>query len=590
MVLSGPTGCGKSTQVPQYILDKHAMDRRYVNIVVTQPRKIAASSVARRVCQERDWKLGGLVGYQVGLDKENKSPDTRLLYVTTGVLKRMIIANKHLNNWTHIILDEVHERDEDIDLVMLLCRKLLFSNSRGTKLVLMSATMDDMKFCEYFSSMIAHAGIGPVRAPHFSVGHKKSSQVSVFHWSQLRRWMKDREDPDWDESKPELYPQCVEMAKLLIHQLDQLETNEAAAAGKTSKVDPATVLVFLPGLQEIKQVQESLRSEDEGDVKPAGRKKLEIIPLHSSIPWEEHQKIFAPVSPNKRKVILSTNIAESSLTVPDCRYVVDFCLTKNLQADRETNYPRLVLEWASRNQMIQRQGRAGRVNHDGRVYRLIPEDFYGSLKLEHEPEMLRVPLTKIVLDVKLLNLGSPKELLALAMDPPEITSLQKTVVSLKEMGALLPTVQGRPLWDDGDLTVMGEIIARLPVDVKLGKLIVLGHIFGVLEDSIIIASGLNGKSIFTSPFEKRVQAYKNKLHWADKTFSDCFAILLAYQVFISSCGIRIEIYLLFRAGTIESREESSVTGARKTSSVRRLSFRRISSTKWAGRSKKSQKA
>ena len=109
------------------------MERRNVNIVVTQPRKLAASSLAKRVCQERQWELGGLVGYQVGLDKANKSPDTRLLYVTTGVLKKMIIAKKNLNTWTHIILDEVHERNEDMDLLMLMCKKFLFTNSRNTK-------------------------------------------------------------------------------------------------------------------------------------------------------------------------------------------------------------------------------------------------------------------------------------------------------------------------------------------------------------------------------------------------------------------------------------------------------------------------
>ena len=101
--------------------------------MVTQPRKLAASSLAKRVCEERDWKLGGLVGYQVGLDKANKSEDTRLLYVTTGLLKRMIIGKKNLNDWTHIILDEVHERDEDMDLLLILCKKFLFTNSRDTK-------------------------------------------------------------------------------------------------------------------------------------------------------------------------------------------------------------------------------------------------------------------------------------------------------------------------------------------------------------------------------------------------------------------------------------------------------------------------
>ena len=134
--------------MPQYILSQHVREKKHVNIVVTQPRKLAASSLAKRVCQERNFDLGGLVGYQVtpvsptpvghyllqvGLDKANKSADTRLLYVTTGVLKRMIIGSKNLHEWTHIILDEVHERDLDMDLLLILCKKFLFTNSRDTK-------------------------------------------------------------------------------------------------------------------------------------------------------------------------------------------------------------------------------------------------------------------------------------------------------------------------------------------------------------------------------------------------------------------------------------------------------------------------
>ena len=134
--------------MPQYILSQHVREKKHVNIVVTQPRKLAASSLAKRVCQERNFELGGLVGYQVtpvsptpvdhyplqvGLDKANKSADTRLLYVTTGVLKRMIIGSKNLHEWTHIILDEVHERDLDMDLLLILCKKFLFTNSRDTK-------------------------------------------------------------------------------------------------------------------------------------------------------------------------------------------------------------------------------------------------------------------------------------------------------------------------------------------------------------------------------------------------------------------------------------------------------------------------
>ena len=535
VVMSGPTGCGKSTQIPQYILDKHAIEKKAVNIIVTQPRKIAASSVARRVCEERKWNLGGLVGYQVGLDKGNKSPDTRLLYVTTGVLKRMIIGKKHLNDWTHIILDEVHEREEDMDLVMLLIKKLLFTNSRGTKLILMSATLNDQKFCDYFSTILP--GIGQVRAPFLNLGHKKGTNVSEYHYDQLAKVLKDEldvEEPDFDEGSPKLHWTCVKIAKTIIRQLDNLETKENSNVGivTTSKrKEPGAVLVFLPGIAEIQLVRDFLM-EEENSSRGKGLQWW-CIPLHSSVPWEEHQEIFKSTPAGFRKIILSTNIAESSLTVPDIRYVIDFCLTKNLQADKDTNYPRLVLEWASKHQMIQRKGRAGRVTHDGRVYRLIPEKFYERLSEEHVPEMQRVPLTKVVLDVKLIDMGSPKELLALAMDQPDVLSLQRTILSLKEMGAILTTVDGQQCREDGDLTVMGEIVAQLPVDVKLGKLIVLGHIFGVLEESIIIASGLNGRSIFTAPFDRRVQAYKNKLFWADRTFSDCFAILLAYQTWDS---------------------------------------------------------
>merc|ERR1719357_540837 len=232
VVMSGPTGCGKSTQIPQYILDKHAIEKKAVNIIVTQPRKIAASSVARRVCEERKWNLGGLVGYQVGLDKGNKSPDTRLLYVTTGVLKRMGIGKKHLNDWTHIILDEVHEREEDMDLVMLLCKKLLFTNSRGTKLILMSATMDDQKFCDYFASYLPLADMGPIRAPFLQLGHKKGTNVSEYHYGQLIKILRkeevNAEEPDFDEGNPKLHMTCVKIAKIIIKQLDNLENKEHA--------------------------------------------------------------------------------------------------------------------------------------------------------------------------------------------------------------------------------------------------------------------------------------------------------------------------------------------------------------------------
>ena len=524
VIISGPTGCGKSTQVPQYILDKHAIEKKLVNIVVTQPRKIAASSVARRVCQERGWKLGGLVGYQVGLDRANKSQDTRLLYVTTGVLKRQIIAKKNLNNYTHIILDEVHEREEDMDLVLLLCKKLLFTNSRGTKLVLMSATLNEKKLSSYFTSMLSN-GL-EVPPPVVNIELKKNAHVQDFFLDDLRKLMKENslDDGDLDFERPNLNHNLILLCKMIIKSIEQLEAKYKAAKGTSGEA--GAVLVFLPGLAEIQMVKDILTEDD--------HMKSDILIwhfycLHSSVSWEEQQSVYEVPPPGTRKIILATNIAESSLTIPDIQYVIDFCLTKNLQTDKDSNYPRLMLDWACQNQMVQRRGRAGRVSKEGRCFKLIPKNMYWEQPEDSVPEMLRIPLANVVLDVKMLDMGSPKQLLALAMDPPDIQNLLRAILNLKELGALLTTVNGVAVKDDGDLTVMGEIIARLPMEINLGKMIVLGHIFGVLEDTIIIAAGLNGKSIFTSPFERRVQAYKTKIKWASRTFSDCFAILHAYQ-------------------------------------------------------------
>jgi len=531
VVVSGFTGCGKTTQVPQYILDKHAADRKRVNIIVTQPRRLAARSVAERVCQERGWELGKLVGYQVGLDKANKTPDTRLLYVTTGVLKRMLINKKSMNDWTHIILDEVHERDQDMDFVMLLCKKLLHSNSRGVKIILMSATMNEHKFSEYFSYVFP--GINkPEPAPSIILPTKKKiNKVQEYALESFRSFFPPGQDmPSFQMGDAKLEDFCIDVCRTLIMKLDSLETTNRESALKEGRASPeaGAILVFLPGLAEIQTVQEWLK-EKNGNRKGTEREpKWWILPLHSSIPVEEHRLIFKKAEVGQRKIILSTNIAESSITIPDIVYVIDFCLTKNIQADQDTNYPQLVMEWASKQQCVQRMGRAGRVQ-EGRVYHLVNSSFYRQLKEEHEAQLRRAPLSKVVLDTKLLDFGNPKELLSLAMDPPDLLKLQKTIVGLKEMGALLTTVNNELSYDDGDLTVLGEIIANLPVDVRLGKLIVYGHIFNVLEDAIIIAAGLNGKSMFTAPFEKRIQAYKNKLWWADRTFSDCFAIMLAYK-------------------------------------------------------------
>lgn len=524
VIVSGQTGCGKTTQIPQYIVEHNAKRSRYVNVIVTQPRRLAAQSVARRVCAERGWSMGHLVGYKVGLDKVNCSPDTRLMYCTTGVLKKMLIAKKSLTEWTHVILDEVHEREEDMDFLLLLCRRFITSNSQGVKLILMSATMKADKYSDYFSWAVPNVNFVLCQATIVEIHQPNKYQVSIFYLDDLKAKLGDIKGPQETES-PQLNRECVVICRNILENLVELEKHDTENYNSQG-----AALIFLPGEAEISTVKSALKESPQAST-------WWILPLHSRIPFEDAQEIFR-TKPNYRKIILATNIAESSVTIPDISYVIDFCLTKNIMTDPETNYVSLKLMWADKNSCRQRTGRSGRVK-EGRVFRLVFRDFYENvLPDEHLPEMQRAPLDKVILDTKLLDFGSPVEVLALALDPPDLGNISTTVMHLKEIGALLPTVTRNvnqliecvPIKDDGDLTVLGEIIASLPVDVRLGKLIVLGHLLDILEECIIIAAGLSNKSIFTTPFDQKLRAFANKLIWADRSFSDCLAVYLAFKV------------------------------------------------------------
>ncbi|CAB4064146.1 TDRD9 [Lepeophtheirus salmonis] len=498
-IITGLTGCGKTTRVPQFIFDHCFSNNMYCNIIVTQPRRIAAHSVARRICDERGLKLGGLVGYKVGLDRENVSEDTRMLFCTTGILLKILVSQRNTHEFTHIILDEVHERDIDMDFVLLLVKKFIFTNSRGTKLILMSATCDPYHLRKYFSW-----------------------RVNNFEDLAMCKGI----GPNANKPEPKLDEKCIALCRKLIENLDKLENYSTSY-----KQAPGAVLVFLPGEYEIQVVKDHLVELKSRDV----RSVWKIVPLHSRIPSEERELIFRNYNTEKnnnrniRKIILSTNMAESSITIPDIVYVIDFCLTKNLRAEKSTNYVALRLEWADKSSLEQRKGRSGRVA-EGRVYRLISREFYDNYLVQyHDPEILRAPLDKVILSTKLLDQGPPKEILALAMNPPDLSNVYKSVMHLKEIGALLSTVKGKEMREDGDLTTLGEVIAFLPVDVRIGKLIVLGHLFNILHESVIIAAGMSHNSIFVNSFNNRAKSYEYKLMWSDGTFSDGIAIKLAYE-------------------------------------------------------------
>lgn len=210
--------------------------------------------------------------------------------------------------------------------------------------------------------------------------------------------------------------------------------------------------------------------------------------------------------------------------------VIDFCLTKTLITNPETNFPSLQLQWASRDNCVQRAGRTGRVMN-GLCFRLVSEEFfYKKMRKSALAELQTNPLENIVLKAKQLNIGKPEEVLALAMDKPDLDDIANTVIRLKEMGALLCTTNGHFIDRDGDLTYMGEIMTRLPINVKLTRLILFGYCFGILNDCIIIAAALNcTKQMFKTDMLAPVKSYTKHLEFANGSGSDLFALLNAYK-------------------------------------------------------------
>ncbi|KAM9557007.1 ATP-dependent RNA helicase TDRD9 isoform 3-T3 [Guaruba guarouba] len=527
VVVQGATGSGKSTQIPQYILDYCFEKSIYCNIAVTQPRKIGASSIARWISKERSWTLGGFVGYQVSLENIS-TKETRLLYMTTGILLQKVVSAKSLAEFTHIFIDEVHERTEEMDFLLLVIRKLLRTNSQSVKVVLMSASINCKELADYFALPDTN-GLNP--ACVITVEGKPFA-IEEYYLDDLKHIVQFKL-PTQIIEEPVIVREMYEIALSLIQSFDELEMkNNREEKNLSVTSERGSVLVFLPGLCEIRYMHSCLSSKF--------NKRWQVYPLHSRGTLEEQNNAFLATVPGYRKIILCTNIAESSVTVPDVKYVIDFCLTRTLVCDEETNYQSLRLCWASKTNCNQRKGRAGRVSK-GYCYRLVCKNFWtDSIPEQSVPEILRCPLGATVLKIKKLDMGGPKALLATALSPPNVGDIERTVLQLKELGALTNCVQTEENPHDGELTFLGRVLAQLPVDLHLGKLIVLGHAFGCLEECIIIAAALSLRNFFTSPLQQQIDGYRNKLVFAGNSKSDCIAIVNAFKAW-QACSQKGEL-------------------------------------------------
>ena len=284
-------------------------------------------------------------------------------------------------------------------------------------------------------------------------------------------------------------------------------------------------LLFLPGIQEIKRFNTELFTPNES----FNISNFNLTILHSSIRTEDFSKAFDGTVENK--IILATNIAESSVTLPGVRFVIDFCLTKYQETDTATNMTQLKLDWASKMSLMQRAGRVGRTDV-GQVIRLIYKDHFEMLPTETKPEIQRASLESVVIKTKMLNMGKPSDLLAVALDPPDRSSITDSILVLKELGAM-ESFNKRGEFDsnDGELTFVGAVMGKLPVDVRVSKLIIMGYTFSCFRECIIIGAGLSSKSVFRmkSPsVEHKIEEFDQRLLQADGSGSDLIATMKVY--------------------------------------------------------------
>ncbi|CAA6665449.1 unnamed protein product [Spirodela intermedia] len=527
VVISGETGCGKTTQLPQYILESEIDAARGAacSIICTQPRRISAMSVSERVAAERGEKLGESVGYKVRLEGI-KGRDTRLLFCTTGILLRRLLVDRNLKGVTHVIVDEIHERGMNEDFLLIVLKDLL-PRRPELRLILMSATLN----AELFSSYFGRAPV--IHIPGFTYPVRTRFLEDVLEMTGYRLTSYNQIDDyghekSWKMQKQALRKRKSQIASSVEDALEgadfrgySLRTRESLSCWNPDTIGfnliedvlcyicqkerPGAVLVFMTGWDDINALKDQLQAHP----------LLEILTGFYYL----HRLIFDRPQDGVRKIVLATNMAETSITINDVVFVVDCGKAKETSYDALNNTPCLLPTWISKASARQRRGRAGRVQ-PGECYHLYPRCVYDCFSEYQLPELLRTPLQSLCLQIKSLRLGSISEFLSRALQSPESLSVQNAVEYLKIIGALD---------EKEELSVLGRLLSMLPVEPKLGKMLILGAIFNCLDPILTIVAGLSVRDPFLMPFDKKDLAESAKSQFSCRDYSDHLALVRAYE-------------------------------------------------------------
>ena len=458
VILAGETGSGKTTQLPKICLELGRGKDKLIGH--TQPRRIAARSVAERIAEELGTELGDIVGYQVRFtDKTSRA--SRIKLMTDGILLAELQRDRELRRYDTIIIDEAHERSLNIDFLLGYLKRLL-PRRPDLKLIITSATIDVDRFAAHFGAPVVEVS-------------GRTYPVEI-RYRPLIELSEDDEDGE---------PVQRDQTEAIIDAVRELSND-----------GPGDVLVFLPGEREIRDTAdafEALKSD-----------RLEIVPLYSRLSAADQHKVFSSHSSIVRRVVLATNVAETSLTVPGIRYVVDTGVARISRYSVRTKVQRLPIEPISQASANQRSGRCGRVAEGIAIRLYAEEDFEGRPEFT-DPEILRTNLASVILQMASLRLGDIARFPF--VEPPDRRNITAGVQLLEELGAVATTPDERP---GLRLSRVGQRLARLPIDPRLGRMILEAERLGCLRDVLVIAAALSIQDPRERPEEQRAQA--DQLH------------------------------------------------------------------------------
>jgi len=451
VIVVGETGSGKSTQIPQYLLESGYAKEKM--ICVTEPRRVAATTLAARVAEEKNTRLGDTVGYSIRFDECFSREHTKIKFVTEGILIREIMGDPLLSQYSVLMLDEVHERTSQIDIIMGLVKKVM-RRRRDLKIVISSATVDAEYIRNFFnrgkenSKKEAPAEVLSVEGRNYS--------VDIFYL---------------DNPCPDYVKGCAETA-IKIHE----------------KEPPGDILIFLTGMEEVDQCVNFLKNYSDTAKQSKHGLSLWVLPMYGALAPTRQLKVFRPAGQGSRKVVVATNIAETSITIEGISYVVDSCFVKMMWLNPETFINTLIITEASQASAEQRAGRAGRTR-TGKCFRLVREKDFLNLPLNAPPEMQRTDLCLSVLQLKAIGIDN-----IVRFEFPSAPPSANLISALELLYAL------GAIDDTGQLTKpLGEQISELPIHPTLSKMLLSSAEMGCAEEMATIIAMLQVENVFVSP-------------------------------------------------------------------------------------------